>query len=234
LSPLSRRGDGPVEELDRKIRKMIFDYLLENATAPSLEEIAGHFAVPLADAHAALKRLDDAHQIKLLEGTNRILMAFPFSAISTPYRVTRPNGRRYFANCAWDAVAFHVMLDEPVQIDSFCAACGEPVQFRLDGGHGARVHNPLPLIQLRLPAAAWWKDITRTCANTMVFLCSPKHVPGDAGKMMDQGVVTVEQILQMSGPIYRDKMRLEYERPPSSAIQATYDRVGLTGPHWKL
>jgi hypothetical protein len=219
-------------ELDRRVRKFVFDYLLENTTAPSVEEIAGARGIPVPEARAALERLDEAHHIKLLEGTARILMAFPFSAMSTPYRVTRADGRRYFANCAWDSVAFHVMLEEPIRVDSFCAQCGEPLSFRVKDGNGLEVDGALPIIQLRLPATEWWKDITRTCANTMVFLCSEKHLQAAEHRLSDQGSVTIQQVVQISGPIYHGKMRLDYERPPAATIRASYERAGLTGPHW--
>src|SRR5438034_6323432 len=56
------------------------------------------------DAFAVLKALEEARHLKLVPGTQRILMAFPFSAVATPFRTTRPViGRRYYANCAWDA-----------------------------------------------------------------------------------------------------------------------------------
>ena len=221
-----------MEDLDRRSRKVVFDYFLEHATAPSVEEIAETLRISVSDAADSLVRLDEGHQLKLLEGTRRILMAFPFSAISTPYRVTRSNGRRYFANCAWDAIAFHALLDEPVQIDSFCAHCGERVQFRLEGGRGVPMGRPLPLVHLRLPAAEWWRDITRTCANTMVFLSSADHAPVGRDAAATHGVVTVAQVLQMSEPIYRGKMRLEYDRPSVETIRSAYQRAGLTGPYW--
>ena len=222
--------------LDRRVRKLVFDFFLENSAAPVVAEIAAQLSIPLSEAGGALVRLDTAHHLKLLEGTQRILMAFPFSAISTPYRVTRKNGARYFANCAWDSVAFHAMLNEPVRVDSFCNRCGTPVRFRMEGGKGALLDLPLPRIQLTLPASIWWNDITRTCANTMVFLGHEEsdimaQGPASAENL---GIVTIDQIHQMSVPLYSSKLLLEYSRPPASEIQATFERLGLIGAHWKL
>ena len=223
-----------MEDLDRRVRKLVFDHFLENGTAPAMEEVAIQLRISVAEAGDAFVRLDEAHHLKLLEGTRRILMTFPFSAISTPFRVTRSNGRCYFANCAWDSIAFHVMLSEPIRIDSFCAHCGERVQFRLENGRGVPTLGALPLVHLRLPAAEWWKDITRTCANTMVFLSSAEHHAGAGGNLAEQGVITVGQVLEMSGPIYGGKLRFDYDRPSLETVRSTYERAGLTGPYWKL
>lgn len=225
-----------MEEIDRAARKFVFDHFLEKTWAPAMEEVAAHLGVSLTEARDALSRLDAAHQIKLLEGTFRILMAFPFSAIATPYRVVRPNGQRYFANCAWDSIAFHPMLEESVRIESFCAHCGAPVHFELTDHRGVRDSGDLPLVQLRLPAAEWWNDITRTCANTMVFLSSGTHVDGDPdpSRWVDRGIVTVDQVVQMSLPIYSTKLQFGYDRPPVDVIRANYQRIGLTGPYWKI
>lgn len=225
-----------MNEVDRRVRKFVYDSFLENGTAPAVAEIARGLGTPVPTAAAALDRLDRAHQLKLLDGTSRILMAFPFSAISTPFRVTRSNGTRYFANCAWDAIAFHAMLDEPIRIDSFCDRSGAPLRFRLEAGTGVAIDRPVPRVLLSLPAAAWWNDITRTCANTMVFLgaeefeAASKATPDLTGP----GVVTVDQVHKMSVPIYAGRLRLEYERPPTPTIQSTFEKLGLTGPFWSL
>lgn len=225
-----------MQDVDRTARKFVFDYFLQQGSAPALEEIASHLGTTLAEGRDVLSRLDAGHQLKLLENTDRILMAFPFSAISTPYRVVRQDGRRYFANCAWDSIAFHPMLAESIGIESFCSHCGAPVQFRLEGHRGKSTSGPLPLVHLRLPAAEWWKDITRTCANTMVFLSSGDHVEGDPDPRTwsDRGIVTVDQVVQMSLPIYTTKMQLGYDRPAVEVVRANYERIGLTGPYWKI
>ncbi len=220
----------------RRMRKYVLDYFLQESVAPTLEEISRALRIELAEARAGLEALDTGHHLKLLEGTSRILMAFPFSALATPYRVTLGNGRRYFANCAWDSVAFHPMLDEPIDVDSYCSHCGEPLSFRIDHGRATSRNGDLPLVHLKLPAAAWWNDITRTCANAMVFLGpgSLHPVDPDPATRIDHGIVTLETILGMSAPIYSGKLRMEYDRPPPSVVRAQFERLGLTGPYWKL
>ena len=225
-----------MDETARRVRKFVFDSFLERTFAPAVEEIADHLHLNIPSTKTALRELDEGHHLKLLEGTSRILMAFPFSAIATPYRVTRSNGKRYFANCAWDSIAFHPMLHEPVQVDSFCDRCGESLSFHLERGNATPASGDLPRVLLALPASAWWKDITRTCANTMVYFGPEEFRPGraDALPNAESGLVTVDQVIQMSIPIYSGKLKLEYDRPPAAELQRTFERLGLSGPHWKL
>ena len=97
--------------LQKNVRKYIFEHFEEHTTAPVLEQIMQKFGLERADAFKVLVDLQSARHIALLTGTQRILMAFPFSSIVTPFRVkVAGKDGEYFANCAWDAVAIHVAL----------------------------------------------------------------------------------------------------------------------------
>jgi hypothetical protein len=124
----SKTNAGPT----REVRKYIFDYFEEHALAPVLEQIMIEFELDRRTAFQTLLDLESAHHIILVPGTQRILMAWPFSSVVTPFRVRIEAGqKKYFANCAWDAVAFHVMLRQEQQIDSYCHHCAEAVTVRL-------------------------------------------------------------------------------------------------------
>ena len=129
------------------------------------------FSIARDDATALLRDLESARHIALVPGTTRILMAFPFSAIATPFRVTA-RGQTYFANCAWDAIAFYAMLRDEVQVDSFCHHCATPIRIELRDGHAAYVEPQETLVYLALRPAQWWANIVTTCSNTMVFFAS--------------------------------------------------------------
>src|SRR5438132_12622859 len=164
------------DSLARDARKFVFDYFVEQAVPPVLEQIMERYRLRREEAFAVLKGLEEARHLKLVPGTQRILMAFPFSAVATPFRVTRPViGRRYYANCAWDAVAFHSMLHEIIRIEGRCHHCAEPISIELAGGK-SRASPRGPLVHLALPAAQWWDDIVITCSNHMVFFASERHV----------------------------------------------------------
>ncbi|MCI4347352.1 MAG: alkylmercury lyase family protein [Thermoplasmata archaeon] len=215
------------------VRKFVFDYFLEHSVPPVAELIALQFGLdPLSIRHS-LEQLDAAHHLRLLPGTSRILMAFPFSAIATPFRVTRANGRVYFANCAWDAVAFLPMLHESIRIDSYCAHCNAPVTILLNADSPAPEG---PLVYLGRPAHEWWDDIIDTCSNTMVFLLSEAHYNEWGDEKGEKAGVTlsIERTIRLSEPVYARKLDLEYSRPSKEELQTHFARLGLTGPFWKL
>ncbi len=188
------------------------------------------------EADNILQHLDSAHHLKLLNGTQRILMAWPYSALPTPFRVTLPDGRKYFANCAWDAVAFHVMLKQNVTLDSYCHHCAEPIQIKLHAHQVESMHPKGVLVYLALPAAKWWADIVNTCSNHMTFFQSQAHLD-EWLKANPEGkgeAISIEQTIKLSLPLYENKMELEYERPSKDAMNAHFKSLGLKGDFWKL
>jgi hypothetical protein len=81
------------ENLQKNVRKYIFEHFEENTTAPVLEQIVRKFGLDRASAFKVLVDLQSARHIALLTETQRILMAFPFSSIVTPFRV-KVTGKR--------------------------------------------------------------------------------------------------------------------------------------------
>jgi hypothetical protein len=224
------------EALDPDVRLFIFTYFLEHSRPPLAEEIAIRFGFGLEAATAALERLEAGRHLARVPGTPRILMVFPLSAIATPYRVHLLHGRSYYANCAWDAIAFHAMLRHPVRVESYCHHCGAPVRIELVDGHARSPDGVLPVLYFGLPAAKWWRDIVHTCGAEMLFFSSEPHLaewkakhPEESGEM-----VTVPQTLGLSVPIYARKLERDYVRPPREEVAQLFESLGLTGRFWKL
>jgi alkylmercury lyase-like protein len=193
------------------------------------------FSLSRAAATEVLTDLEAAHHIALVKGTARILMAFPFSAIATPFRTT-VRGRPYFANCAWDSIAFHAMLNEDIRVDSFCHHCAIPIEIELRDGHATHVEPPETLVYFARPPTEWWDDITTTCGNTMVFFASPEHRDAsDLGAGAEQSAsLTPDQVHTLSGPTYSTKLALDYARPSKEMVLAHWAAMGLTEDFWKL
>jgi hypothetical protein len=223
------------QEHARRVRLFIFEQFLEHAAPPVVEQLMNEFSLSRSAATDVLRALEAARHIALVPGTARILMAFPFSAIATPYRVT-VGSRSYFANCAWDAIAFHAMLGTEVRVDSFCHHCAQPIQVELRDGHATFVDPPEALVYLALRPTEWWSDIVTTCSNTMVFFASPEH--RDASDLCapeDQAAtLTPDQVHTLSGPIYAGKFTIDYARPTKEELLAHFAAIGLTGQYWTL
>jgi hypothetical protein len=146
---------GTSEKLQKNVRKYIFKHFEEHTTAPVLEQIVRKFELDRASAFKVLAELQSARHIALLTGTQRIIMAFPFSSMVTPFRV-RVTGKdkEYFANCAWDAIAIHVALGKEQWISSYCQHCSEDVKIHLkDQKLVSSQSDSRPLVYLALPAS---------------------------------------------------------------------------------
>jgi hypothetical protein len=221
--------------IQQRVRLFIFEHFLEHAAPPVVEQVMTGFSLSRAAATDVLTDLETARHIALVKGTARILMAFPFSAIATPFRTT-VGGRSYFANCAWDAIAFHAMLGDEIRVDSFCHHCALPIEIELRDGRATRVDPPESLVCFARPPTEWWDDITTTCGNTMVFFASPRHRDeSDLCAGADQSAsLTPQQVHTLSGPSYATKFALDYARPSKEVLLAHWAAMGLTGDFWKL
>jgi hypothetical protein len=227
-----------LENFQKSVRKYIFEHFEEHTTAPVLEQIMRKFGLDRASALKVLVELQSARHITLLTGTQRILMAFPFSSIVTPFRVkVTGKDKEYFANCAWDAVAIHVTLGKEQLISSYCHHCSEDIKIRLkDQKMISRQSEYQPLVYLALPASKWWENIVLTCSNNMVFFSSRDHLIEWEKKTSQTGgeALTIEQTLKLSLPIYKSKMSLDYTRPLREQTIAHFQSLGLTSDFWKI
>ena len=229
---------GTSEDLQKNVRKYIFDHFEEYTTAPVLEQIMREFELDRASAFKVLADLQTARHIALLTGTQRILMAFPFSSIVTPFSVkVAGKAKGYFANCAWDAVAIHVALAKEQWISSYCHHCSQDIGIHLKDRRVISQHSAYqPLVHLALPASKWWENIVLTCANNMVFFSSKNHLDEwiKSGAAIGGEALTIDQTLKLSVPIYKDKMSLDYARPSREQTISHFQSLGLTGDFWKI
>lgn len=222
------------EDLQQRVRHFIFEHFMEHAAPPVLEQVMTEFALSRADAEAVLTDLEAARHIALVRGTARILMAWPFSAIATPFR-TSVRGRTYFANCAWDAIAFHAMLGDDIAVDSFCHHCATPIRIEMHDGHATRVDPPETIVYFARPPTEWWEDITTTCGSTMVFFASPEHRDASEPAGADRSnSLTPDQTYTLSQPSYATKLALDYARPSKDVYLAHWAAMGLSTDFWTL
>lgn len=222
------------ETLAQRVRLFIFERFLEVGDPPVLEEVMNGFSLSREGGNEVFERLATARHIALVPGTARILMAFPFSAVATPFRTT-VRGRTYFANCAWDAIAFHAMLDDDIRVESFCHHCAAPITVEVRGDT-FDVEPSEALVYLALPPTQWWADIVTTCSNTIVFFASPEH--RDASDLCrppaSAASLTPAQVDGLSTPIYARKFAFDYARPSKEELLDHFAAMGLEGEFWKL
>ena len=77
-------------------------------------------------------------------------MANPLSAVPTPYRVY-VDGRRLWANCAWDSLGIPAMLHADARIEAVSALSRDVMTYAIGAGTlqaaAGVVHFPLPFGQ---------------------------------------------------------------------------------------
>jgi Mn-dependent DtxR family transcriptional regulator len=76
------------ESTNKLVRKFIYDFFMENARAPFVEEIAAKFDISKRETEETLRELDRNHLLVLVPNTHRILMANPFSNLPTIFLVS--------------------------------------------------------------------------------------------------------------------------------------------------
>jgi hypothetical protein len=222
--------------LSQRVRLSIYQHFLEHSRPPIVEELMTKFGLSRPEVVDVLCELVDNRSVAVVKGTSRVLMAWPFSAIATPFSV-HAGGRDYFANCSWDAIAFHSMLgNAPIQVDSFCHHCARAIRIELDGGRTTRVDPETTIVYLALRPAEWWEDIITTCSNTMVFFCSAEHrdasgLTADADKAAS---LTPQQTHDLGVPLYQRRLEIDYVRPGRDELNAHFASLGLGGPYWRI
>ncbi|HKK08177.1 MAG TPA: organomercurial lyase [Gemmatimonadota bacterium] len=145
----------PDPTLDRDVRLEVYRHFVQTGRAPTAEVLATALGVPEREIRRSLRRLADAHLLVLSPGTALVWMAHPFSAVPTDFGV-RVGGRRYWANCAWDALAIGPLLGEDAVIDAHCPDCREPLRLRIEDG---RLAPTGAVVHFAVPPARFWENI---------------------------------------------------------------------------
>ena len=156
-------------ELDAKVKLAIYRMIADSAAAPTSAEVArkidppsrgyGATGIDEDEVRAAFARL---HAQRLLVpepgDPTRIRMAPPFSGVPTSFPVDA-NGKRYYANCVWDAYGIAAALHADAVIPASDGHTGEALTLEVRNG------RPIPqpyFAHFAVPAAHWWDDIVFT------------------------------------------------------------------------
>jgi hypothetical protein len=147
-----------VDDADLALRNLTYAQFVELGRAPVADEVAERAGASRDEVLAAWGRLHEQHAIVLDDDGESLRMANPFSAVRTPHRVTA-DGRRWYANCAWDAFGILAALGTDGRIETICPDCGDSIELGVSNGcpddEGLLFHS-------LVPASGWWDDIVFT------------------------------------------------------------------------
>lgn len=141
-----------------QVRNATYRTFVELGRAPSAVEVANATDRTAAEVEVAWGELHRAHALVLDSASNAILMANPFSAVPTAYRV-HAAGRWWYGNCGWDALGICAALRTDGRIESSCPDCGQVIAFDV---RDQRPDDERLLFHCLVPAAHWWDDIVFT------------------------------------------------------------------------
>lgn len=147
-----------VDAADIELRNLTYGLFLEHGRAPTAEEVAAAVGAAVDDVRRGWRRLHDAHALVLDGAGTELRMANPFSAVPTPYRVEAV-GRRWYANCAWDAFGVCAALHVDGRIETSCPDCGERLVVAV---RDERPDDESLVFHCLVPAQQWWEDIAFT------------------------------------------------------------------------
>src|SRR3972149_4699764 len=133
-------------DLDTTVKLAIYTTIAETGAAPQ-------------EVEAAFTRLYEKRLLVPEPGhPSRIRMAPPFSGVPTAFPV-EARGKRYYANCVWDALGIPAALHEDAVIPAAGAFTGERTPLEGKAGRGVPQGCVIPLPG---PAPRWWEDIIYT------------------------------------------------------------------------
>jgi hypothetical protein len=149
----------PAKDFDTEVKLAIYRVTAETGSIPDSHEVAKATNINEAEVRGSFVRL---HSKRLLvpepSDPTRIRMAPPFSGIATSFPV-EADGKRYYANCVWDAFGIAAALHADAVIPASDGYSGEPLG--LEVKNGQPVSQPY-IAHFAVPAAHWWDDIVFT------------------------------------------------------------------------
>jgi Alkylmercury lyase len=149
----------PNDDLDTKVKLAIYEITAETGVIPNSSDVALKIGKDEADVIATFGRLHSKRLLLPEPGDpSRIRMAPPFSGVPTSFPV-EANGKRYYANCVWDAYGIAAALHCDAISRASDGHNGEPLTLEVKNGQ--------PILKsyvahFAVPAAHWWDDLIFT------------------------------------------------------------------------
>jgi hypothetical protein len=137
------------------LRRFIYEEIFATGAPPSSGRIASQFGVDADEARASIAAMKIGKTVLPQPKTGEIWMAGPFAAKPTNYEATR-DGKRWWANCAWDMLGAAALVGYPVTVRGSCEDCGDPFSLRIDSREQVM---PSWFVHVLVPARQWYDDV---------------------------------------------------------------------------
>lgn len=143
---------------EHEVQIHIYRSTVRRGTPPHSTEVARTLGIPREQVLEWFRQLGSRRLLALAPETGEIVMAPPFSAAPTAFRVLAGK-QSYFANCVWDSYGVAAALRQDADIEASCGCCGEPMSLGVRNGRPVATAG---VAHFAVPAAQWWENITYT------------------------------------------------------------------------
>jgi hypothetical protein len=147
-----------MSEIDAEVRRLIYDRFLTQGASISKAEVAAELSLPEVQVTISYNRLAEAHILVLQPASGQVLMANPFSAVPTAFRVAS-GAKEWWGNCIWDALGILAMIAQDGTVQTSCPDCGEALSITVVAADLAFAEG---VIHFAVPAVHWWDNIVFT------------------------------------------------------------------------
>ena len=154
MTGTARKSAGNREAFAWRLRGHLYRRTRKTGTVPTRAELCTRLRATDSRISDAMRFLADS-RVLVLDEHGEVLMAHPFSAIPTPYRVETPVGE-FWANCAWDAIAIPLLLGTDGRTPTACPQSGADFDLTVTQG---RAGPRGAVIRFAVPVSAFWDDI---------------------------------------------------------------------------
>jgi len=149
----------PDRDLDTEVKLGLYEITAATGQVPNSAQVSRKIGLDESEVIAAFAHLHGKRLLLPEPGDpTRIRMAPPFSGIPTKFPV-EANGKRYYANCVWDAYGIAAALHCDAMSHASDGQTGEPLVLEIKNG------RPVPqtcVAHFAVPAAHWWDNLIFT------------------------------------------------------------------------
>jgi len=200
-------AEAKLTPVENEIRKYILSEFSKNGRAPAAGKIVEGLRLPSIDiVNRAIEKLE-ASDILLRSG-EKIIFAYPFSALETNHKVIFKDGHWVFALCATDALGIHFMLNEDITVISKCPDCGNEIRIMVKERH-IDFHDPKEIIEF-ISHRGRGKCTAETHCPFINFFCSEKHLEKWREKNPEHGngeICSLNEALEVGRIIFGDFLK---------------------------
>lgn len=218
-------------QIDVDVRRALYSSFAEGRV-PRRSFVARAVRASIEDVRHSYDRMAAANEVVLHRDTREILMAMPFAAVPSAFRV-QSRDLSWWAVGAWDALGIAAATGHDVRIMTTCADCQAPLVVGVAAGRVTDATGVLA--HFAVPARYWREDQAFAAAATRLFR-SEAHIQrwAEAIGLEVGAVLTLPQLWTLAQAWYHDRLTAPFGRLTDTALQEALRSAGLTGGFWQL